>query len=70
VGNAKDRPRGLDGLKNRSGKCEGLAAGLDGLKNRNGKWEGPMERGGGRQGKEPEWKMGRTGEGGGALRGI
>jgi len=23
VGNAKDRPRGIDGLKNRSGKCEG-----------------------------------------------
>ncbi len=49
MGNAKDRPGGLDGLKNRSGK-----------------WEGPTERGGGGWGKEPEWKMGRTGGGGGS----
>jgi hypothetical protein len=27
VGNAKDRPGGIDGLKNRSGKCEGPAGG-------------------------------------------
>jgi hypothetical protein len=27
VGNAKDRPGGLDGLKNRSEKCEGSAGG-------------------------------------------
>jgi hypothetical protein len=31
---------GIDGLKNRSGKCEGLGGGLDGLKNRSGKCEG------------------------------
>jgi hypothetical protein len=46
VGNAKDRAGGLNGLKNRSGKCEG-----------------PGE--GGRQGKEPEWEMRRTGAVGG-----
>jgi len=27
VGNVKDRARGLDGLKNRSGKCEGPRGG-------------------------------------------
>ncbi len=27
MGNAKDRPGGIDGLKNRSGKCEGSARG-------------------------------------------
>ncbi len=27
VGNAKDRPGGIDGLNNRSGKCEGPAGG-------------------------------------------
>jgi hypothetical protein len=27
VGNAKDRARGLDRLKNRSGKCEGPGGG-------------------------------------------
>ncbi len=37
----KDRAGGIDGLKNRSGKCEGLGGGLDGLKNRSGKCEGP-----------------------------
>ncbi len=66
MGNAKDRPGGLNGLKNRSGKCKGPAGGgLDELKNRSGKWEGPTEGGGGRRGKELEWKMGRTGGGGG-----
>jgi hypothetical protein len=50
VGNAKDRPGGLDGLKNRSGKCEGSAGGgLDGLKNRSGKCEGPGRGGGDQQ---------------------
>jgi hypothetical protein len=53
VRNAKDRPGGLDGLKNRSGKCEG-----------------PAEGGGSRRGKESEWKMGRTGRGGGSTRYI
>ncbi len=37
--------------------------GLDELENRSGLWEGPAEGGGGRRGKEPEWKMGRTGRG-------
>jgi len=42
----KDRLRGIDGLKNRSGKCEGPGGGgLDGLKNRSGKCEG-LGRGG------------------------
>jgi len=58
VGNAKDRAGGLDGLKNRSGKCEGLGEGVDKVKNQSGKCEGP--RRGGRQGKEPEWEMRRT----------
>jgi hypothetical protein len=39
----KDQPRGIDGLKNRSGKCEGPARGIDGLKNRSEKCEGPSE---------------------------
>ncbi len=37
----KDRARGIDGLKNQSGKCDGPAGGIDGLKNRSGKCEGP-----------------------------
>jgi hypothetical protein len=32
VGNAKDRPGGIDGLKNRSGKCEGPAEGAQRVK--------------------------------------
>ncbi len=36
-----DRPGGIDGLKNRSGKCEGPGGGLDELKNRSGNCEGP-----------------------------
>jgi hypothetical protein len=47
VGNAKDQPTGIDGLKNRSGKCEGPAGGIDRLKNRNEKCEGPGRGGGG-----------------------
>jgi hypothetical protein len=46
VGNAKNG--GIDGVKNRSGKCEGpegLGGGLDELNNWSGKCEGP--RGGG-----------------------
>ncbi len=39
--NAKDRAGGLDELKNRSGKCEGLGGGVDRVKNRSGKCEGP-----------------------------
>ncbi len=73
----KDRPGGIDGLKNRSEKCEGPAGGIDRLKNRSGKCKGLGEgarrvkelewemrrtgRGGGRRGKEPEWEMRRTG---------
>jgi hypothetical protein len=37
----KDRAGGIDELKNRSEKCEGLAGGIDELKNRSGKCEGP-----------------------------
>ncbi len=43
MGNAKDRPGGIDGLKNRSGKCEGPVGGINGLKNQSGKCEGPAE---------------------------
>jgi hypothetical protein len=32
VENAKDRPGGIDGLKNRSGKCEGPAGGAQRVK--------------------------------------
>ncbi len=38
------------------------ARGLDGLKIRNEKWEGPG--GEARHIKDPEWKMGRTRQGG------
>ncbi len=48
MGNAKDRARGLNGLKNQSGKCEGLGEGVDRVKNRSGKCEG-LGRGGGDQ---------------------
>ncbi len=41
----EDRARGIDELKNRSGKCEGPGGGIDELKNRNGKCEGPGEGG-------------------------
>ncbi len=65
----KDRVGGIDGLKNRSGKCEGPVGGIDGLKNRSGKCEGLGE--GARQGKEPEWEMQRTGaRGGGGTNGC
>ncbi len=37
----KDQARGLDGLKNRSEKCEGPGEGVDEIKNRIGKCEGP-----------------------------
>ncbi len=46
MGNAKKG--GIDGVKNRSGKCEGpegLGGGLDGLNKWSGKCQGP--RGGG-----------------------
>jgi hypothetical protein len=44
---SKDRARGIDRLKNRSGKCEGPGeGGFDGVKNRSGKCEGPGQRGG------------------------
>jgi hypothetical protein len=71
VGNGKDRPGGIDGLKNWSEKCEGLGGGgeLNRLKNRNGKCEGPGG-GGGRQGKEQEWEMQRTGAAGGGTNGC
>jgi hypothetical protein len=53
--------RGIDGLKNRSGKCEGPTEGIDGLKNRSEKCEGPA--GWARRVKEPEWELRRTGRG-------
>jgi len=57
---------GIDGLKNRSGKCEGPARGIDRLKNQSGKCEGPTR--GDRRLKEPEWEMRRTGAVGGDQR--
>jgi hypothetical protein len=47
VRNAKDRPGGIDELKNQSEKYEGPAEGLDELKNRSGKCERPAWGGGG-----------------------
>jgi len=55
VRNVKDRPGGIDGLKNRSEKCEGPAGGIDRLKNRSGKCKGLGE--GARRVKELEWEM-------------
>jgi len=46
VGNAKDQPGGLDGLKNWSGKCEGSAEGARWVKEP--EWE--MRRTGARWG--------------------
>ncbi len=44
---SEDRTGGIDGLKNRSGKCEGPGGGgFYGVKNRSGKCEGPGRRGG------------------------
>ncbi len=57
-----DRPGGIDGLKNRSGKCEGPGEGARQVKEP--EWEMRRTGRGGRQGKEPEWEMRRTGQGG------
>jgi hypothetical protein len=80
----KDWAGGIDGLKNRSGKCEGLVGGIDRLKNRSGKCEGSgggldglKNRSGkcegpgegGRPGKELKWEMQRTGVRGGGTNG-
>ncbi len=46
MGNAKDRARGLDEVKNRSEKCERPGEGVDEIKNRSGKCEGPRRPGG------------------------
>jgi hypothetical protein len=43
----KDCARGLNGLKNRSEKCEGPGEGVDRVKNRSGKCEGSGRPGGG-----------------------
>jgi hypothetical protein len=49
VGNAKDRARWLNELKNRSGKCEGPGeGGVDEVKNQSGRCKG-LGRGGGDQ---------------------
>jgi hypothetical protein len=45
VRNAKDRVRGLDGLENRSEKCEGPGGVVDRVKNRSEKCEGPRQGG-------------------------
>ncbi len=55
MGNVKDQARGINGLKNQSGKCEGLGGGIDGLKNRSEQCEGPDE--GDQRVKEPKWAM-------------
>jgi len=47
-----DRPGGIDGLKNRSGKCEGPGEGARQVKEP--EWEMRRTGRGGRQGKEPE----------------
>ncbi len=52
---SKDQAGGIDGLKNRSGKCEDRAGGIDGLKNRSVKCE--RSGGGDRRVKKPEWEM-------------
>ncbi len=49
MGNAKDWARGLNGLKNRSEKCEGPGEGVNEVKNQSGKCEGPRRPGGGDQ---------------------
>ncbi len=67
MGNGKDGPRGIDGLKNQSEKCEGSGGGARQVKKpelkmrRNGRGRG----GGGQRSKEPEWEMRRTGAVGG-----
>ncbi len=63
MGNAKDRSRGLDELKNRSGKCEGPVGGDRWVKE--SEWEMRRIGRGGRRDKEPEWEMRRTGARGG-----
>ncbi len=45
MGNAKDRAGGLDGLKNRSGKCEGPGGG--GRRGKEPEWEMQRTRAGG-----------------------
>jgi hypothetical protein len=71
----KDQASGIDGLKNRSEKCEGLARGDRRVKEpewemrrigrgaqrvKEPEWEMRKTGGGGRRGKEPEWEMRRT----------
>ncbi len=46
---------GVDGVKNRSGKCEESGESLDKLKNQSEKCEGL--HGGARWVKEPKWEM-------------
>jgi hypothetical protein len=55
--------QGVNGLKNWSGKWEGLEWGMgrtgwgvDGLKNRNGEWEGPAEGVDGLKNRSGEWE--------------
>ncbi len=60
----KDWARGIFGLKNRRGKCEGPTRGDRRVKEP--EWEmRRTEGGGGRRGKEPKWEMRRTGARGG-----
>ncbi len=58
MGNAKDRAKGLDELKNRSEKCEGPGEGAQRVKEP--EWEMRRIGRGGRRGKKPEWEMRRT----------
>jgi len=64
VGNAKDRAGGIDGVKNRSGKCVGPGEGINGLKNRSGKCEGSGGVGGVDGIKNRSGKCERLGGGG------
>jgi len=62
VKNVMDRPGGIDGLKNQSGKCEGPGRGARRVKEP--EWEMRRTGWGGRQGKEPEWECEGPGRGG------
>jgi len=67
MGNAKDRAGGLNGLKNRSGKCEGPGGG--GRRGKEPEWEMRRTGQGGRRGKEPDFEgLGRRGGTNGCLK--
>jgi hypothetical protein len=72
VGNAKDRPGGLDGLENRSGKCEGPPGGGGGSTSYRTEvgYGKDRRKGGGVDGVENPSGKWEGPAGGGALRGI